>query len=341
MTRALVAIALLISTSITAQQANTVYNFLKVPASPIASALGGSQVATAQSDVSLTSDNPALGDSTFHDNLSLGYLNYVSNINQASVFYARDYDSIGIASVYLRYFDYGSFDEYDQFGNQLGTFRVSDYELGVSFSRPLHKVPGVRYGATFKQIYSNYYLNSSYGLGLDLGAHYTSKNGEFTAGVVADNIGFSVVDYTRSGSKPLPFNLKAGVAKKFKKAPIRIGVQYNNIQRWDLAEADVDAEEFANVDALTGDSTRRVFTVDNFIRHLSTSVEILPSENFNLFLGYNFRNRLELALNQGGRSRWLFLWYNDSNSQIENSICTRALYLRRHFSPVWSYNQSE
>ena len=283
-----------------AQQGNSVYNFLDVPASVISSALGGSQVATAQNDISMTADNPAVGDSSMHNNLNMGYLNYVTNINQATAFYSRIIDSLGIASAYLRYFDYGSFDETDEFGNTLGTFRVTDYELGLSFSRALSSFQRFRYGGTFKQIYSVYYNNFSYGVGVDLGGHYVSKNGEFVLGIVADNIGMSLVDYTGSGTHPLPFNMRLGFTKKFKKAPIRFGMQYNHLERWDLAQADAEAQQLVTSDPLTGDSSRRVFTLDNFMRHLSASVEIIPSDGFNLLIGYNFRRRMELALSERG-----------------------------------------
>lgn len=299
----LLIVFLLAFVSLRAQQASTVYNFLETPASSLSNALGGSQVASAQKDVSMIADNPAIADSAMDNNLNLGYLNNVGNLNQATAFYSRMIDSVGMASAYLRYFDYGSFDETDEFGNQIGTFRVSDYELGLSLSRQLKVKKQIRYGATFKQVYSAYYGYWSYGIGADFGAHFTSKSGELTMGLVADNLGLSIADYTNSGVKPMPFNMKFGIAKKFSKAPIRLGLQYNHIERWDLASSDADAQLLVRNDALTGDSTRRVFTLDNFMRHLSASVEIVPSDGFNLIVGYNFRRRMELALNdQGGLS---------------------------------------
>ncbi len=288
---------LLFSGTLLAQQGNSVYTFLDLPSSALSSALAGSQVASGQKDLSMIADNPAIGDSSMHHNMNLGYLNYVTNINQATAFYSRTIDSVGLASAYIRYFDYGSFDETDQFGNQIGNFKVTDYELGVSLSRPFTPTSRFRYGATLKQIYSSYYNFWSYGVGADLGIHYTSKDGEFIVGLVADNMGFSVVDYTNSGAQAMPFNMRVGFSKKFSKAPIRFGMQYNDLQRWDLAGADADAQLLVTNDPLTGDSSRRVFTADNFLRHMTASVEILPAEGFNLIVGYNFRRRLELALN--------------------------------------------
>lgn len=281
-----------------AQTGTTVYSFLKLPVSPISSSLGGSQVGSAQKDISLVADNPSIADSSMDQNLNLGYFNYVTNINQASIAYGRELKNIGFASAYLRYLDYGSFDETDPFGNKIGEFKVSDYELGLSFSSQLGGFERLRYGVTFKQVYSAYYEQNSYGLGLDFGAHYTSADGLFTAGMVIDNVGGSLVDYSRDGSKAMPLNAKIGVAKKLKKAPLRFGIQYENIERWDLAAADADAQEITSTDEITGETTRRVLTLDNFARHLRATVEVLPSENFNILVGYNFRRRLELALNE-------------------------------------------
>ena len=283
---------------ISAQNGTAVYSFLNLPVSPISSALAGSQVASAQKDIGLIADNPSIADSSIDQNLNLGYFNYVTNINQASVAFGRHLSGIGFASAYLRYMDYGSFEETDPFGNKIGEFKISDYELGLSFSSGLGSFERLRYGVTLKQVYSAYYEQNSYGLGLDFGAHYISSEGLFTAGMVIDNVGGSLVDYSREGSKAMPVNVKLGVTKKLKKAPLRFGLQYENLERWDLAAADADAQEIISTDEITGESTRRVVTLDNLARHLRATVEVLPSENFNILVGYNFRRRLELALNE-------------------------------------------
>ena len=282
--------------SVSAQTGNSAFAFTQVPISVVSAALGGSQVATWRGDVNQISDNPAFIDSSLHQAVSLNYLNYLTTINQASVAYSRMFDSLGFGSAYLRYFDYGTFQEYDEFGNALGEFKVVDYEVGISFGRRLND--NITYGATFKNVFSSMYQNFAYGAAFDLGGFYQSNDGNFSGGVTIDNIGMEIVDYTGGDRNFFPVSVNAAISKKFDKAPIMFGLQYSNIQKWDLAGSDGDVLANPAVDPLTGEESRPTLTLDNLARHLSASVALIPSENFNLMLGYNFRRRLELATSE-------------------------------------------
>lgn len=295
--RSLVFIGLCLISGMTfAQPGRSVFSFTQVPVSPITAALGGSQVAAFRSDVAQAVDNPAFLDSAMHEGVSLSYLNYLSSINQASVAYAHRFDSIGFGSAYLRYLDYGSFQEIDENGIDVGQFRAVDYELGVSLARQYR--PGIYYGATLKQVFSNMYRYFAYGVALDLGAYYQSKDGTLTLGLTADDIGLRLVDYTTNGTEWFPFSINAAISKKFAEAPLALNLQYSDIQKWDLASADQDALDNVQPDPLTGEVKRSVLTFDNLARHLSASVLFVPSEKFNLLLGYNFRRRLELGFQE-------------------------------------------
>jgi len=282
--------------SVSAQTGNSAFGFTQIPISVVSAALGGSQVATWRGDVNQISDNPAFIDSALHQSVSLNYLNYLSTINQASAAYSRMFDSLGFGSVYLRYFDYGTFQEYDEFGNDLGEFKAVDYEIGISFGRKLND--NINYGATLKNVFSRMYQNFAYGAAIDLGGYYQSNDGNFSGGITIDNIGMEIVDYTNSESNFFPISVNAAVSKKFDKAPIMFGLHYSNIQKWDLAGVDKDVLANPTIDPLTGDESRSTLTLDNLARHLSASVALIPSENFNLMLGYNFRRRLELAISE-------------------------------------------
>lgn len=276
-----------------AQNGQASFSFTEMPISIVSAAFGGSQVAAWRGDINQTTDNPAFLDSNLDQSVSLSYLNYLAGINQAAVTYGKMFDSLGFGSAYLRYFDYGTFQEIDETGIELGQFKSADYELGVSFARSYSE--RLSYGLTFKQVFSSMYNYFAYGAAFDLGGYYSSKSGNFQAGLTLDNLGMKLVDYTGSSNEFFPASLNLAVAKKFENAPLLFSVQYNNLERWDLAESDADAALNIVVDELTGESSRRVFTLDNFARHLSGAVAFVPSEKFNLMLGYNFRRRLELA----------------------------------------------
>lgn len=276
---------------------NGTFAFTNVPVSPLSAALGGSQIASYAGDLNQLTANPALMDSVLHGSASLSYLNYMAGINQASLAGARMVDSLGVLSAYLRYFGYGSFTETDEAGNELRQFNAADYEVGLSLTR--NHLSNFAYGVSFKQVFSSLYQHFAYGVALDVGGYYHSDDNGFTAGLTIDNLGFKLKDYTNNSAQVLfPVQMNIALTKKFAKAPLRFGLQYNNLERWDLASSDTDARNKLRTDPLTGEQTRKVVTFDNFLRHLIASAVFTPNEAFNIMLGYNFRRRLELSISE-------------------------------------------
>jgi hypothetical protein len=266
-----------------------------IPISVTSAAAGGSQIAAFKGDMNQISVNPALLDSSIHQNSSLTYLNYMAGINQASLSYAHLVDSIGLVSGYLRYLDYGTFTETDESGNEIGKFKSADYELGLSLSKQLNS--NLSYGITFKQLFSNHYQFSSYGFAFDAGLFYKNAK-HLTAALVIDNSGLLLKNYSSKSPKFYSPQLNFALTKGFAQAPIALGIQYNNLEIWDLAAADIDGQNLITSNAITGEAKRRKFTVDNLMRHLTLNAIFQPKPSFNLILGYNFRRRLELANNQ-------------------------------------------
>lgn len=296
MPRFFLVVILLFPLSLFAQRtANGTFAVSRIAIAPLSSALAGSQIASYADDVNQLAVNPGFYDEEVHQDVSLGYLNYLAGINQASLAYAHVWDSVGIVSGYLRYFDYGTFQETNESGAELGEFKAADYELGINFSRPYGD--RLSYGATFKQYFSSMYQYFAYGVALDLGAYYHSDGG-FAAGLVVDDIGWKMVDYTGASNELLPVSVNIAVAKSFDKAPLRFGLQYNHLEQWDLGASDANALNDLRIDPLTGEEERRVFTADNLARHLALSVAFTPSDAFNLMVGYDFRKRLELAISE-------------------------------------------
>lgn len=85
--------------SVTYSQTGTGYfGFSNVPISATSAGLGGTNLSSYGDDVNQVTHNPALLDSSTIGAVSLSYLNYLTDINQASVAYAHLLDSIGIVS---------------------------------------------------------------------------------------------------------------------------------------------------------------------------------------------------------------------------------------------------
>jgi hypothetical protein len=274
---------------------NANFYFGGIPVSAIATGLSTGSVSAYNTDLNQVASNPAFMDSTLDQSIALSYLNYLSDINQVSVAYGQFIDSVGFVSGYLRYLDYGTFQEIDEFGQEIGEFSSSDYELGLTLAK--NYSDRITYGVTVKQLFSNLYKQFAYGIAADVGGYYSTPKG-LSFGVTLDNIGMRMVDYSGASFTWMRPSVNLGISKKFSKAPLQIGIQYNNLETWDLAANDIDQANNLTVDQLTGESSRRTFTFDNLARHLNVSVAFIPSKKINVFGGFNARRRLELAANQ-------------------------------------------
>ena len=94
------------SLALHAQESQTVYNFLRLPVSSHAAALGGDNISLIEDDAALTIHNPALLASVTDRTLNLGYMNYMSGANLFSAGYAfaqGEKATIGVAAQYLNY----------------------------------------------------------------------------------------------------------------------------------------------------------------------------------------------------------------------------------------------
>ncbi len=75
------AILTLFATIIDAQESQTGYNFLRLPVSAHAAALGGDNITLIEDDEALIFHNPALLSSVSDKTVNLNYMNYMSGVN--------------------------------------------------------------------------------------------------------------------------------------------------------------------------------------------------------------------------------------------------------------------
>lgn len=266
----------------------SVYSFLKVPVSAKSSAIGGS-VVSLRGDLQFAFDNPALLDSSVNNDIVLSYINYVADINFGNVSYAKHVEGIGTFAAGLTYANYGQFTSTNDFGDEIGFFSASDYNLTLAYSKPFNEYFNI--GVALKNVYSAYETYRSYGIGMDIGASYLSKNKTFSAGALISNIGSQIVTYTSGNRERFPYELKAGFSKKLGHAPFRFSVFANDLQKWDLT--------YTNA-ANSSDSLNRIITFDKFMRHMVMSAEIVPNDNFFVALSYNYKRRQELKMSSRG-----------------------------------------
>src|SRR6266542_4472354 len=70
---------------------NNTYEFLNLSVPARVASLGGALISVKDNDLNLSFQNPALLDSTMHNNLSLSYIDYFTDIHYGYAAYARHY----------------------------------------------------------------------------------------------------------------------------------------------------------------------------------------------------------------------------------------------------------
>ena len=273
------------------------YQFLNVPVSARAGALGGTAIATKDSDPTLSFSNPSLLDSSMTGMLTFSYLNYFADVNYGFFSYVRDFKKYGTFSAGINYINYGDFKETDAGGNELGNFSAGEYALVFGWGKKIDSLFSV--GANLKTIYSSLYTYSSAGVAIDLSGTYYNPKSEVTVAALIKNIGTQMKPYVDGGEKePLPFEIQMGVSKKLKHVPLRFSLNLIQMQTWNLAYNDSTIATNNNKDLDDEEKSERNRTgfFSEAFRHMVFGAEFVPSKNFNVRFGYNLKRRSELAL---------------------------------------------
>ena len=90
-----------------AQESQTTYNFLRLPVSAHAAALGGDNVSIVDDDPSLMFSNPALLSSVSDKSINLNFMTYMAGVTTASASYNRIIRQKASVAVTAQYMDYG------------------------------------------------------------------------------------------------------------------------------------------------------------------------------------------------------------------------------------------
>ena len=268
--------------SLWAQGGSNTFYYLLVPHSARSAALGGINLSVVENDASLIYDNPAFLGSEMDKTLLVSYLSYVSNIGMGNVLFTKqlgEKTSFGIGALYA---NYGKMIEVTDDNHILGDLQASDICGSVFVAHDITE--RLRGGITGKFLYSNYYHNTAIGIGVDLGLSYCSEDNTFSLGLVGKNIGRQIKAYEEELAN-LPWDIQFGVSKRLNHAPIRFSVTAMHLKRWKFDD---------------------VYTVgDSFIKtlgkHLLAGVEVLPTDNLWIGVGYNIKRAADMHLETGNR----------------------------------------
>jgi hypothetical protein len=280
-----------------------VYNFLNLTNSARLASIGGYNVSVYNDDLNFAAQNPALLNPLNHNKLVLNYIDYFAGINFGYTAYARDCGKYGTFAGGIHYLNYGKFIAADEIGIITGEFKASDYALNLIWSKSVYK--NIRVGVDLKPIFSNLESYNSFGLALDIGISWIKPGDEFTASLVAKNMGFQIKPYYEGHYEKLPFDLQAGVSKKLAHAPFRVSLTAQKLNRWNLLydkEEVITSLSFANETEVTKGEQLYNF-LDNSFRHLIIGVDVLLLKSFYASIGYNHQRRQEMKIiDKGGIS---------------------------------------
>lgn len=251
-----------------AQESQTAYNFLRVPVSAHAAALGGDNITIIEDDPSLAFCNPALLASVSDKTINLNFMTYMAGATTASASFNKIIKTKASVAVMAQYMDYGTMKEVDMNNVQTGEFSAKDIALSGVFSYMLsERIAG---GITAKVINSYIGSYSSWAMGVDLGLNYYDPEREWSLSLVAKNLGGQLKAYDNEYEK-MPLDVQLGASKRFAALPFRLSATLVDLNHWDYG----------------------------FINHLVAGVDILFSQQIYVAAGYNFRRADEMKTLKG------------------------------------------
>lgn len=266
---------------------SSAYDFLTIPTSAHAFALGGNAPAIIDEDVTLVDQNPALLGPEIDKQVAFNYMMYMQSGNFAGLRYGMATGERGAWALGMRYLNYGSITRYDQNGFSDGsTFSPQDLVIEGTYSHDF--TDRIRGGINFKMAYSNYDGRSAFALAADLGMNYYDPEKDLSLSVVLKNAGGQIKRFYDSYDR-VPLNLEFGYMQGIGTSPFSIAITATNLTRWKLPYyTHSNGDEGPIMEMKSG-------FFPNFFRHLIFGVQFAPSEKFYAALAYNYKTRTDMS----------------------------------------------
>lgn len=292
---------LFLTITLSAQESQTTYNFLRLPISAHAAALGGDNVTLIEDDETLMFHNPALLTSVTDKTINFNYLNYMLGANMLSAAFNKNFGERASAAVSAQYVDYGSIQQTTTENKQIGNFSAKDIAIAGYFSYLLNDYWSG--GITAKLITSYLGAYHSIGMGVDIGLNYYHPNTELSISLVAKNLGGQLKAYGDNYEK-MPIDIQLGISKRLVHTPLRFHATLVNLNYLD----------------------------DKFIHHLVTGVDILLSKQIWIGAGYHFRRANEMIVSSTNEESNHGAGFSCGAGVNLNRLKINAAYAKYHIS---------
>jgi len=244
------------------------------------------------SDLNLGIYNPALLNPRMEHGLALNFVDYFSDINMVSAAYAFPFKQVGTIGVSIQSLSLGKFTYTNEQAEELGFFRANEQLLTAGLGKKIHDKWSI--GGSVKFLFSDLESYQSFGIATDLGATYFNTESQFSASVLAQNIGRQITSYN-GVNEALPFELKLGLSKKLEHLPFRFSIGYNHLETWDLS---YNSNPMVTNDPITGEEVVNMVSFgQKLFHHFTTSGELSIGEYLQLRMGYDAQRRHELTVN--------------------------------------------
>lgn len=261
----------LFATTLWAQESLTGYNFLRLPASAHAAALGGDNISIVEDDASLIFHNPALISSVTDRTVNLNYMTYMAGVQTGSASLVKAYKDRGSWGVMGSFMDYGKMKETTASGDITGDFSARDVMVGGSFAYLLNdRLAG---GVTVKMAGEFIAGYSALAVGVDLGLNYYDEDRGLSLSAVARNLGGEVKAFNDDFNK-MPLDVQLGGSKKLGNAPLRLSVTMTRLNDW--SDSRLTDHLVFGVDALLSES---IFLAAGFNPRRAREMKISDTEN--------------------------------------------------------------
>ena len=251
--------------TLSAQESQTAYNFLRLPVSAHAAALGGDNISLVEDDATLIFQNPALINDVSDRTINLNFMTYMEGAKTASAAFLKAAGERGTWGVTAQYMDYGSMKETTADNQELGTFSARDIAIGGTFAYALtNELSG---GVTAKFITSYIGSYNSLALGVDLGINYYHEDYDLSLSAVARNLGGQFKAYKDDFDR-IPLDLQIGATKRIGHSPLRVSATMSRLNDWS----------------------------EGFGRHFAIGADVLLGQSIYVAAGYNFRRASEMKI---------------------------------------------
>ena len=251
--------------TLSAQESQTAYNFLRLPVSAHAAALGGDNISLVDDDATLIFQNPALINDVSDRTINLNFMTYMEGAKTASAAFLKAAGERGTWGVTAQYMDYGSMKETTADNQELGTFSARDIAIGGTFAYALtNELSG---GVTAKFITSYIGSYNSLALGVDLGINYYHEDYDLSLSAVARNLGGQFKAYNDDFDR-IPLDLQIGATKRIGQSPLRLSATMSRLNDWS----------------------------EGFGRHFAIGADVLLGQSIYVAAGYNFRRASEMKI---------------------------------------------